>query len=246
MDNRCKTIEPLIVDYALGELEGDQARLVEEHISSCSRCSEALEEVQRLLSALMVRGMVEPSAAVCESVREAVRQKLPGGRRRFSTVLVPARFVVRRPALTAATTLVAVAAIAVFIVLPAIRPTDSGEDVTRSIKADIVTLKKFEDYVSESVELMERIGGPDAADLLASHDWKEWVAAAMTMKEMEGFRRYHPLFQDMERVYRRIEECGGVFGEQQVAQIRKTISEEGLIARMKKALSSQDRLPGRK
>jgi len=238
MSNQCETFQALIVDYALRELDSRQTRLVEEHIQSCPACSEALGEAQRIVSALSDHEMVEPSPALCDSVRETVHEEVFGRRKPFAEAAVLVTSFVRRPLLVGASALILIAAVTFFLVLPALRPPVVKHRGPTPIVEFGTTLRKFQDYLTESRELMKLLQGAKGPELLVSHDWKGWVAQAMAMQKMKGFEAYRPLLRDMEKLYREIEACNGTFGQEQILQIREFISGKNLTRRMGKALSS--------
>lgn len=237
MSNHCETIQPLIIDYALRELDSREAKLVEEHLRTCPACSEEAREARRIVSALSEQEMLEPSAALCDSLRQAVRENALGRGRPFSSVTALANSFVRRPLLVGASAMVVIGAVALLIISSGLHA-PNGERPSPFLRRDASTLLKFKNYLLESEELMKLIQGERAAELLASRDWKQWVGQAMTMAETEGFEAYQPLFGDMKTLYDEIEACKGIFGEGQILRIRGFISNKNLVVRIEGALGS--------
>ncbi len=244
MNGQCERVEGLIMDYALGELGRPEIELVEEHVGSCPRCSKAMGEVRQIVSALSHQEIEEPSAAVCESVREAVREKVLAPRKSFSVVTALAGSFVRRPVLAGASAVAVAAAVTLLFVVPALRapekvsgkPTESVGRGPEKHETGIRPARKFGDYLSDSRQLMALLTGPDARQALAAKEWDFWVADAMVLQNDKSLEAHRALLSDLEKFYREILECHGDFGEEQIAGIGRLISEMNLIERTKEAL----------
>jgi len=247
MESQCEKVERLIVDYAVGELDSAGTELVEEHVQSCAACARALGEVRRIVSAFSEERVVEPSEAVCRSVKEAAWEGLLGRRGAFSSLIEGAGSLVRRPVLVGASALAVIGAVILLGVLPERRtperPPGSGparevaESPSDRVQVGMAEriLAQLKDYLKESRQVMKALGGPDAGNVLATYDWKTWAGQAMAMKEMKEFEAYYPLFEELEGLYREIEACGGIFGEQQIGRIRQFMSEKRLSERVERA-----------
>ncbi|NQT83098.1 zf-HC2 domain-containing protein [bacterium] len=241
MNRQCERVEPLVSEYALGELGSFDTELVEEHVRSCPRCSEAVGEAQRVVSALSQQEMVEPSEAVCDSVRKAIREKMLRRRKPYSAAAALAGLLVRRPLLAGASALVAVGAVALFLLMGGLRHPEvpPGHRRTWGGAVTIFTFERFSGYLSQTEELMRSLQGPDARKVLTTHDWMTWVAPAMKMKGIERFETYKPLFEDLESLYWEIEACEDEFGEEEISRISQIISERNIIEQTKEALDLQ-------
>ena len=58
----CKSIERLLVEYADGDLDVQEAALVEDHLGECADCRTALHQYRESLN-LVVREVLEPPPA---------------------------------------------------------------------------------------------------------------------------------------------------------------------------------------
>ncbi len=255
MDGQCERFERLIIHYALGELERSERELLEEHVGSCPRCSSALEELQRLVSVLSRHEMVEPSAAVCDSVREVVRKNMHSPRKLVSVVRSLTGPFVRRPLVAGASAAALIAAATLLLIVPALRSpeevsgkptvTEGPEKVARgeqghsAIVHDIRPARSFGDYLSDSYKVIMLIPGPDAPEVLAGHEWERWVADAMVLQEDKSLEGHWPLLSNLEQLYREITDCGGKSGEEEIGRITRLISEMNLVERTKEALDSE-------
>ncbi len=245
MNGQCENVEPLIIEYALGELDPSDVGRVEAHVESCSRCSGALEGVQRIVSLLSEQEVVEPSAAVCHSVKEAVRERFSRPRTPFSAVTAAAESFFRRRILAGATALVLAGMVTVLMVLPGLRgPLSPGHGGRTKIELRGTYLdpddpKALGQYLGLTEQLLDLLGAVEAQEVLASYDWMTWVSRAQTWKEWERFKAYQPLWIDLEKVYDAIAECKGQFGEEEIARIQNLIAELDLIERTREALESE-------
>ena len=254
MDGQCERVEGLIVGYTLDELEGSEKELVEKHVRSCARCSKALGEVEGIVSTLFDEEMVEPSAAVCDSVREAVRGKVFRARKPFSVVTAVLGSFVRRPVLAGASALAVTAAVTLLLVVPGLR---SPEEVTArpttrkaarkepeigeahfAIIHDVKLARKLADYLSDSHEVLTLMEGPDVLEALRGQEWDRWVADTILLQKDERLEGQRPLLCDLDNLYREIISFNGELGEEEIRRIRQIISEGNLIERTKEALDS--------
>jgi len=239
MNGECERIEHLIIDYSLGELDSSESAAVEEHVKTCPRCSEALGEVRRAVSGLSHCEMVEPPAALCEGVREAVWKRAFGRRTVFSVIAGLAESFVRRPVLAGASALVLIgAAILLFVTLGPRSPEEKPDGITRiDIRARV--LRELRDYLSESEELMSAALGTKGREALASHDKDYWlllIANAMELRERRPLDRHSALLSDLEGLYRRILACGGKVDQEKMDGIRQLIAEKRLKERTGEAI----------
>ena len=241
MNGQCENVEPLIIEYALGELGPSDGERVEAHVESCSRCSGALEEVRRIVSLLSEQEVVEPSAAVCHSVKEAVYERFSRPGTPFSVITSAAESFFRRPVLAGASALLLIAAVTLLVVVPSLQqpqmPT-RGKTKQAELGVTIFYPSEVGRYFSETEQLLRTLEGPNAGETLVSRDWMKWVAPAKALKGKEGFEAYRPLFEDLEKVYDAISQCDGRFGQEQTARIQNLIAELDLIERTKEAIRS--------
>jgi len=198
---------------------------------------------------------VEPSVAVCDSVREAVRKERHSPRKPVSVVRALTGPFARRPLVAGASAAAVIAAVTLLLVVPALRSpekvsgkpslAESPEKVATgdrghfAIEHGIKAVRSFGDYLSDSYKAITLIRGPDASEVLAGHEWERWVADAMALQENKRLESQWPLLSDLEKLYRRITDCGGKFGEEEIGRITQLISEMNLVERTKQALDSE-------
>jgi len=241
MNSQCEQIEPLMIDHALGELDRSKSEAVEQHLKSCPRCSEALEQVRQIVSGLWQHGMVEPSPAVSDAVREAVRDKVFGRRKAVAVAAELAGSFVRRPVLAGASATVAIAVMTLLLVLPS-PPTQkerSGERPGIGQRGKV--LKVLGDYLRESQEFLELTSGANAGKALSMYDrddCKQLIGQAMDMKKDDDLMEYEPLLADLEGFYRKVLSCDGKFGEKELGEIRQLLDDAMLSERVDKAIES--------
>ncbi len=240
MSEHCQKMERLIIDYVMGELGSSDAAAVEEHVKSCLNCSEALNEFRQVVSGLSRCEMLEPSAALCEKAREAVRDKALGRRALVTTIARLAASFARRPVLAGATALAAIAAAVLLFVVPGGQ--GPGQRPDEPIGGGATALRELRDYLSESEKLIKMAQSPKASETLASHDRDYWmllVGRAMSLREQGVLEGQYVLLDDLEELYRRILACGGTLDEKEVEGIRQLIVEKKLRERTNEAVRLQ-------
>ena len=73
---KCEEVQELIPSYVLGALEPRERRQVEQHISKCPECAEALQEVLEVSTSLSKAfPVVQPSAYVRTELMRQVRER---------------------------------------------------------------------------------------------------------------------------------------------------------------------------
>lgn len=241
MNGQCEKIEPLIIDYTLGELDRSESESVERHLGACQECSHALDEVRQIVSSLSRHEIVEPPAELSQSVKEAVRDKVFGRRRAVGVAAELAGSFVRRPVLAGASATVAIAVMTLLLVLPS-PPTQKERSSERpGIGQRGKVLKALGDYLHESQQFLELTSGANAGKALSMYDrddWKQLIGQAMDMKKDDDLAEYEPLLADLERFYRKALSCDGKFGEDELGEIRQLLDDAMLTERVDEAIKS--------
>ena len=241
MESLCERMEQLIIDYALDELEESEKHIVEEHVQACSECSRALEETRDVIGSVSEHEMLEPSEALCESVKRSVREQFRSRPTVFSVIGDMVSSFARRPVFAGVSALVAITAMFFLFVLPGLRDSGDAGDPNVGYGRGGEAIKPLEVYFSECDRILDMISQPGAVEALAVQGREQWVhliGQAMDLREQPGLRRYDALLSDLESLYRIIESRRGRFTSQDLDEIRTLVSQKRLAERVSRVLKA--------
>lgn len=239
MKSLCDKMEPLIVDYALDELEEPEKHAVEQHVQACSDCSRTLEETRSVIAGVSQHEMLQPPQALCDSVRTSVREQFHSRPAVFSVMADAVSSLARRPIFAGATVLAALAAMFFVLLFPGLR--DSGDigDPNVGVGRGGEVLQPLGEYFTECDRVLDMVSGSGAAEALAIQGREQWVhlkGQAMYLREQTGFRRYGALLTDLESLFGILEARRGRFTPQDLEEIRTLISQKRLAQRVNRVL----------
>lgn len=75
---RCKDVEETLAALALGELDESQADMVEDHLQSCSACSQQLEQLREAVGVLPTWTVPAPAEDLLPQTLQALKEEREG------------------------------------------------------------------------------------------------------------------------------------------------------------------------
>lgn len=57
---KCEELEPIMIDYLDGKLDGNRNQEVEKHLETCERCLDELRDIQKMLELISNEEMIKP------------------------------------------------------------------------------------------------------------------------------------------------------------------------------------------
>lgn len=201
--NECRNIEPLLYLFREGELSADEKLRVSQHVTTCSRCKEILDQLHSMVKLIAPLRESEPQRSIETKILSDTMQQLSkrGGRtvtRRDIQALVDALSGFLRPALG-----FGLIAAALLFVAQQSRDALKVADLERRLQTH-GTMIAAETMQQTDLALLEGIGKtlmsakPNSAAIISD------PSALLGTGFMDLFRRNTTLFDEISRRYPRL------------------------------------------
>ena len=242
MGGESEDLGSLVELYALGELEEDKVRLVEDYLQRNPQAREELEEVRKIMAAVAEEPSVEPSPELSAATREKVHSLMAKRRERAAMSfreLAAAFF--RKPAYAAAAAVVILGmCVAAYFSLRG----PSQLDFVQTDEPGVIAIGKggtideqFSKYVSHSAEEFKAVIQKDALEIEQMFEGRDLtidIGRAMELLEKEQVNQNpdrSSLVSDIEAVWRDLNRFVEEQEDGMAEEAKRKISEKRIIER---------------